>query len=87
MTLIYYFKIEYIMGFNNIKFISNNVRAIKTQTKELRYLNTLKRKSILTECYSFKKRIPVKKMKKSGMTVLKEHYSFCMEQQTPADLL
>ena len=42
---------------------------------------------ILTECYSFKKHIPVKNTKKYGMTILKEHYSFFMEQQALVELL
>ena len=44
MTLIYYFKIEYIMGFNNIKFISNNVRAIKNSDKRIKIFEYLKKK-------------------------------------------
>ena len=63
------------------------MKELKTQTNELRYLNTLKTKSILLECYSFKKHIPVEKTKKSGMTILKEDYSFRMEQQTLLELL
>ena len=40
----------------------------------------------LIEWYSFRKRIPVK-TKKRGITNLKEHYSFSMEQQTLVELL
>ena len=58
------------MGCNNIKNSSRiTFEELQTQAKELRYLNTLKRKSILTECCSFRKPIPVKKTKKSGMTI------------------
>ena len=39
------------------------------------------------EWYSFKKCIPVKTAKKSGITNLKEHHSFCMEQKTLVELL
>ena len=37
---------------------------LKTQTNELRYLNGLKTKSIVMDCYSFKKGILVKKANK-----------------------
>ena len=60
---------------------------LKSQAKELRYLNTLKAKSVLTESYTCKKRILVKKMKISGMTNLKDRYSFYMEQQIFVKLL
>ena len=56
-------------------------------THMLRYLITLKTKSILTECYSLNKGITVKQIKKSGMTILKEHYFSCMEEQILPELL
>ena len=52
------------MGCNNTNSSRIMSNESKTQTKELRYLNILKTKLILTECYFFKKRIPMKKMKK-----------------------
>ena len=68
------------MGCNNKTLISNNVWEVKNSDKRLRHLNTLKTQSILTEWYSFKKRIPNKTTKKNGMTILKEDYSFWMKQ-------
>ena len=57
-----------------IKFILINILGFKISDKVSKIFEYFK-KSILTKWYSFKKRIPVKKTKKGGMTVLKDNYS------------
>ena len=60
---------------------------LRIQAKELIHLINLKTKSVLMDFYSFNKQIPVKRTKKSGMTILKEHYSFRMDKRTLVELL
>ena len=69
-----------------IKFILINILGFKISDKVNKIFEYFK-KSILTKWYSFKKRIPVKKTKKGGMTVLKGNYSLPMEQKTMLELL
>ena len=60
---------------------------LRIQAKELMHLINLKTKSVLMDFYSFNKHISVKRTKKSGMTILKEHCSFGMDKRTLLELL
>ena len=67
------------MGCSNVKFIVNNIRGIKDSVKGIKIVDYLKNKVdfngvlFLQEMHSCEK-------DKSGMMILKKHYSFHMEQ-------
>ena len=75
------------MGCNNIKFISYNVRGIKNSDKRIKIFQYLKNKVDSNGVLFLQETQSCEKDEKSGITILKEHCSFGMEQQILAELL
>ena len=70
---------RFIKFITELKSLSNNVNRHKSAKKELRCLNTLGAKSLITELYFYRKRIlPKMHLTNSGM-IFKGRYFFLME--------